>query len=335
MLFLAGLGGAGCKVVELFYRKGVVGSLLSKVSAPGEALIAGVAVDTSDSLESLTSIPVGKRVLIGRSRAKGHGTGGDLALGRKILTEEYELAMNVLSEAGFRKAEVIFLVAGLGGGTGTGGFPVLAEKIRAVYRTPVVGVLFLPARSEGVLYSKNALEGFAEVVKSVDGVVILDNNALTSMGMVITKAYMAVDEAIFLFLGNAQPSNVLKTVKGKMSTIASMELKAERVALKDLVKALLKNHLYFQVGEAFEALHLLIYGDKRRIYGQEYAEDWIKKKFGAKLTLEYKEPLNLKVIRCTGIITGVRGFEERLAVDVQEKEVSSELQNLLEDIHPL
>jgi hypothetical protein len=334
MLFLVGLGGAGCRVIELFYRKGVLGSLISRVSASGAKAFRGVAIDTSDALEKLTSIPVENRVLIGKSRAKGHGAGGDITLGKKILTEEYELAMNVLTRAGFKKAEVIFLIAGLGGGTGTGGFPILARKIKAVYRAPIIGVVFLPSRGEGTLYSKNAADGFEEVVKASDGVIILDNNALTSTGEVITRAYQAVDEAVFNFLSSIEPSMVFKLVKGTVSSLGVMEVQAEPTALKDLIRELLKNHLYMQLGK-FETLHLIIYGNRKKIYGQGFAEDWIKEKFGATLTCSYRRPLNSRVIRCNGVITGVKGLEKRLAVEVQKREVSSELQSLLEDINPL
>lgn len=334
MLFLVGLGGAGCRVIELFYKKGVFGSLISRVSASGEESIRGVAVDTSDALEKLTAIPVENRVLIGKSRAKGHGAGSDITLGKKILTEEYELAMTVLTKAGFKKADVFLLIAGLGGGTGTGGFPVLARKIKAVYHAPIIGVLFLPSRGEGTLYSKNAEDGFAEVVKAADGVIILDNNALTSMGEMTTKAYQAVDEAVFNFLSSTEPSRIFKLIRGKVSSIATMEVKAEPTALKDLIRELLKNHLYIQLGK-FESLYLIIYGDRRKIYGQGFAEDWIREKFEAKLTCSYRRPLNSKVIRCNGIITGVKDLEKRLAVEVHQREVSSELQSLLEDINPL
>ncbi len=335
MLFLVGLGGAGCRVIELFYRKGMIGGILSRVSASREGPIRGVAVDTSDALGKLSSVPLENRVLIGKSMAKGHGTGGDITLGEKILTEEYELAMNVLSRAGFKNAGVIFLVAGLGGGTGTGGFPVLARKIKAVYRTPIIGVIFLPSRAEGTLYSKNAAEGIAEIEKASDGLIILDNDALTSMGEVITTAYKAVAEAVFNFLSSVEPGRVLKLVKGNVSSAATMEVKAEPTALKDLVKDLLRNHLYAQVEEGFETLYLTIYGDRKKIYGQGFAEDWVKEKFGAKLTCNYRRPLNPKVIRCTGIITGMKGLTKRLAVEVQKREVPSELQSLLEDINPL
>ncbi|MDP6459206.1 MAG: hypothetical protein QF673_01035 [Candidatus Hydrothermarchaeota archaeon] len=335
MLFLVGLGGAGCRVIELFYRKGVLGSLISRISASGDEPVRGVAIDTSDALEKLISIPIKNMVLIGKHRTKGHGAGSDITLGNKILTEEYELAMNVLTKAGFKKADVIFLIAGLGGGTGTGGFPVLAEKIKEIYRIPVIGVYFLPSRGEGALYSKNAKDGFSEAVKAADGVIILDNNALTSMGEVITNAYQALDEAVFNFLSSVKPSTVFKLVNGKTSSVASMEVKAEPTALKDLIRDLLRNHLYIRLGKTFESLFLIVYGDRRKIYGQGLAEDWIKEKFGAKLTYNYRRPLNSKVIRCDGIITGMKGLEKRLAVEVQKREVASELQSLLEDINPI
>lgn len=335
MLFLIGLGGAGSKIVGRFYKKDVLDSLISRISSKTREEVRGVAIDTSSDLARLTSIPLENRVLIGKSRAKGHGTGGDVALGEKIFTEELELAMGVLGDAEFKKADRIFLIAGLGGGTGTGGFRVLAEKIKKAYRVPIIGVLTLPSKSEGVLYSKNAYDNFASIKASVDGTILLDNNVLTSRGEAVKKAYRTVNDATYGFLSAFDADLLLELVRDRIATVGIMQAKAEMAALKDILNQVLKNHVYLPLSSRFDSLYVIIYGDKGKIYGEGFAEEWVKNKYGAKLECTLRKPLSAKYFSVNALIIGVSGLDERLAVEAQKKEVSSELESLLKDIRSL
>jgi len=90
MLSIVGVGGAGSKIAASFYQKDLVSSIFSKLGSKSKD-ITGVAIDTSESLETLKNLPIENRVLIGKSRAKGHGTGGDISMGRRVMEEECEL----------------------------------------------------------------------------------------------------------------------------------------------------------------------------------------------------------------------------------------------------
>jgi hypothetical protein len=113
-----------------------------------------------------------------------------------------------------------------------------------------------------------------------------------------------------------------------------MQAKAERTALKDLLNKLLRNYVYFSLSN-FDSIHAIIHGDKGKIYGERFAEEWVKNKYGARLRHAIMEPLSSKYLNIYALITGIAGLEERLAVEAQRRVVSSELESLLRDIKPL
>jgi hypothetical protein len=335
MLFLVGLGGAGCKVIELVYKKSLIDGLKSRMSTTKEIQIRGVAVDTSEAINKLTSIPLNKRILVGKSLAKGHGAGSDMEFGKQLVTNECDLVMGILSNTDLGSADIIFLIAGLGGGTGTGGFSVLANKIKSIYPIPVIGVLILPSIREGNLYSKNAEIGFHEIKKVADGLIVIDNNTLYRLGGKNSNEYQVSNEAIIRFLSSIQWDVPFEFIKGKNSSIASMKIKSESVVLKDLIKNLIKNYLFVQLQENFESLYLVIYGNKSKIHGQSSAESWIREKYGAILICDYKPQFNSKFINCYGILSGIKGIEKRPAIEIKQKETTSEFQSLLNDINSI
>lgn len=333
MLSLVGIGGAGCRVVEAFYRKDLIGSLLSRIYSR-ENYAAGVAIDTSDSLRALDSIPAANRVLIGSSRAKGHGTGGDVELGVKIMKEELELAMNAVRHANQEKPEAFFIVAGLGGGTGTGGFPVLADKIKKTYGVPLIGILIFPPRSEGVLYMKNAYENFESIIKAVDGAVVLDTNVLISRGETLSKSYKLIDEAIFNVLNIVEPTDMLRITAGRISAIGFMRFKPERISIRDILDKIFRNYVYFNA-EKIENLYFAAYGAVQNIYGQSFAKEWAEEKFGTGVEYVFKDDPSSKYLNIGLIISGLRNVEKVLKVEHQEEKTPSELDDLLGDIKPL
>ncbi|MDI6654970.1 MAG: hypothetical protein QME59_03705 [Candidatus Hydrothermarchaeota archaeon] len=333
MLSLVGVGGAGCKVVESFYRKDLISSLLSKIYSKEEGYATGVAIDTSDSLRAL-NMPAANRILIGSSRAKGHGTGGDVELGIKIMNEELELAMSVVRRANQEKPEAFFIVAGLGGGTGTGGFAVLADKIKKTYEVPVVGILIFPPRGEGVLYMKNAYENFDSVVKSIDGAIVLDSNVLTSRGESISKSYKIIDEAIFNVLSIVEPRDLTRITKGRVSTIGFMRIKPERISIKDILDKVFRNYVYFNA-DKIENMYFVAYGAIQNIYGQSFAKKWAEEKFGMDVEYIFKDDPSSKYLNIGLILSGLSNVEKVLKVEHQEEKVSSELDELLGDIKPL
>lgn len=337
MLSLVGIGGAGCKVVETFYRKDFLSSIISKLVFKGENFIRGVAIDTSEAITKLNSIPPENRVLIGSSRAKGHGTGGDVKLGETIMVEELELAMNAIRKVNTEKPEVFFLIAGLGGGTGTGGFPIIAEKIKKTYGVPLIGVLFFPSKTEGTLYIKNAILNLERIIKSVDGRIILDINTLTNRGEDIISSHGIINKMLLNFFNIIEPAEILKIVKGEVATVGYMRIQEEKASIKDMLEKMLRDYIYVNI-EEMEKIYLLIYGDLDRVYGESYARKWCSERYNAKLHINFKDEPGLKYINLGAIITGLKDMGKKYMDEIlarEKKEKKSELEELLSEIEPL
>ncbi len=334
MLSLVGVGGAGCKVIEAFFRKDLVGSIISKIS-PGSKHVRGVAIDTSESIKELNNIPAENMVLIGSSRAKGHGTGGSVKLGKKIMEEELELAMSAVRKANIEKPEMIFLIVGIGGGTGTGGAPILAERIKITYNVPLLGVVILPARSEGALYTKNTFENFDKVIESLDGVIVLDNNILANRGENFITSCRILDGAVFNFLSMVGAGDILRLAEDNISTIGFMRMKAEHVPIKDILDRAIRNHLYYDIeGKEFEKFNLIIYGNLGEVYGQSFAKNWIKEKYGAEVDYTFMDDKGSKYLNIGLIITGLKDITKGFEIK-EDKKIMSDLDDLLGDIKPL
>ena len=336
MLSLVGIGGAGSRIVESFYRKDIVGSIIKRISFRGGDYVRGVAIDTSDNITALRAIPAENRVLIGSSRAKGHGTGGNVELGRKIVEEEIELAMNAIRRANYEKPEVFFVSAGIGGGTGTGGLPVIARRIKITYNVPVIGVLVLPSKSEGTLYVKNAFKNFGTVAKSVDGVICADNSVLTNRGEDILSSYREIDQAIFNFLSVIEPYEIKRIAEDNMCAIGFMRTRSSHISIKDIMEKMFRDYVYFNVeNKKIKGVYLIIYGDMNNVYGHEFAKGFVEKKYKAELEYIFKDDPNAKYLNIGLIITGLSDIEKEFEIKTEEKKPLSELEELLGDIKPL
>jgi cell division protein FtsZ len=155
-----GIGGAGCNVLSWVKEKGIAGGKLVSVNTDANHL----SVSKAD-----------RRILIGEKITKGLGCGGYPKLGEKAMRESME---EVIEEVA--GANIIFLVAGMGGGTGTGGICVLAEELRKKYAGGpqlIIGVATLPFQIE-TARMEIAREGLQRLQLACDTVVLIDNNRL-------------------------------------------------------------------------------------------------------------------------------------------------------------
>lgn len=297
--------------------------------------VRGVAIDTSESITELSNIPQNNMVLIGSSRAKGHGTGGSVEMGRKIMEEELELAMGAVRKANMEKPEMIFLIVGIGGGTGTGGLPILAERIKITYNVPILGIVILPSRTEGALYTKNTYENFDKISKSLDGVILLDNNTLSNRGEDNKKGYTILGKTVFNFLSLVDLGDILRLTENGISAIGFMRMKAEHVAIKDILERAIRNHLHYDVeGGEFEKFHLIIYGNLSEVYGQSFAKNWAKEKYGVEVDYVFMEEKGSKNLNIGLVITGIKDTIKEFEIK-EDKKVMSDLDDLLGDIKPL
>jgi len=111
---------------------------------------AAAAVNTAKAdLMGLEHIAENQRVLIGQSRVKGHGVGADNELGAEIAEEDIDEVQGAIDSIPVHEVDAFLVVSGLGGGTGSGGAPVLAKHLKRIYTEPVYGLGILPGSDEG------------------------------------------------------------------------------------------------------------------------------------------------------------------------------------------
>jgi len=135
-------------------------------------------------------------MLVGQDRVKGHGVGGDNELGAQIIQEEAAEVMDRLGERITSEVEAVVLVAGLGGGTGSGGAPALAKELRQVYDLPVYVLGILPGRDEGAIYQANAGRSLKTVARESDAALLIDNDAWRESGESVEEGFESINEQI-------------------------------------------------------------------------------------------------------------------------------------------
>ena len=187
-VFFIGFGQAGGKIVDKF--------LEFDQRSSGSSFRA-IAVNTARTdLMGLQHVDFEDRVLIGQTTVKGHGVGTDNDTGAQITFDEIDIVLNAIDRKGIGETEAFIIVAGLGGGTGSGGAPVLARHLKKIYTEPVYVIAILPAPEEGRLYSYNAARSLATLVKEADNVILFDNSAWKNEGESIKGAFDRLNEEI-------------------------------------------------------------------------------------------------------------------------------------------
>jgi cell division GTPase FtsZ len=188
-LAMVGFGQAGGKIVDKF---------LEYDQKTGSNIVrSAVAVNTAKAdLLGLEQIPEENRVLIGQARVKGHGVGADNELGAEIAEEDIDEIQGAIDSIPVHEVDAFLVVAGLGGGTGSGGSPVIAKHLKRIYTEPVYGLGVLPGSDEGGIYTLNAARSFQTFVREVDNLMVFDNDAWRQTGESVEGGYDHINEEI-------------------------------------------------------------------------------------------------------------------------------------------
>ena len=191
-IVVVGCGGAGNNTVNRLYNIGVEGAET-------------IAVNTDK--QHLQMIQADTRVLVGKSLTQGLGAGGNPEMGERAT----EMARGTLKDV-LSGADLVFVTAGMGGGTGTGAAPVVA-RIAADEGAIVVGMVSTPFNVERARTVK-AEEGLEELRNEADSIIVLDNNRLLDYvpNLPVGKAFSVMDQLI------------AETVKGIAETITQPSL---------------------------------------------------------------------------------------------------------------
>ncbi len=150
-----------------------------------------IAVNTDKQVLLINKAPT--RLQIGIKRTKGHGAGDDPEIGRISAEESKPSIMEALQDA-----DLLFITAGMGGGTGTGAAPVIAQIAKEM-GILTVGVVTKPFEFEGPVRMRHAEEGIRNLRKFVDTIIIIPNEKLLDVlpeSASIVQCYMYADEAL-------------------------------------------------------------------------------------------------------------------------------------------
>jgi cell division GTPase FtsZ len=188
-LAMIGFGQAGGKIVDKF---------LEYDARTGSGIVrSAIAVNTARAdLLGLEHVPEDRRVLIGQARVKGHGVGADNELGAEIAEEDIDEIQGAIDSIPVHEIDAFIIVAGLGGGTGSGGSPVLAKHLKRIYTEPVYGLGILPGSDEGGIYTLNAARSFQTFVREVDNLLVFDNDAWRKTGESVESGYEEINDEI-------------------------------------------------------------------------------------------------------------------------------------------
>ncbi|MBP6787644.1 MAG: cell division protein FtsZ [Candidatus Promineofilum sp.] len=175
---VVGVGGAGNNAVNRMIAEGVRG-------------VDFVAVNTDNQALSLSNAPV--RVRIGDKLTRGLGAGGYSDQGEKAANESMDEVQSVL-----QGADMVFVTAGMGGGTGTGAAPVVARVARELGAL-TIGVVTRPFHFEGSRRAQSADYGIQQLQEHVDTLIVIPNDRLleiTDKRMSLQESFQLADDVL-------------------------------------------------------------------------------------------------------------------------------------------
>ncbi len=176
MIKVIGVGGGGCNAVNYMYRQKVQGCSF---------------IVCNNDRQALDESPVPVKVHIGRNAL---GAGTDPVKGRNAAIEAEELIKKVVLG---EETQMLFITAGMGGGTGTGAAPQIAKyaKDKGIL---TVAVVTIPFENEGSMAMSRAIDGIHELVKNVDSLLIINNEKLYDFfgDHLIQDAFPKADEVL-------------------------------------------------------------------------------------------------------------------------------------------
>ncbi|RUT78149.1 cell division protein FtsZ [Ancylomarina longa] len=173
-----GVGGGGGNAVNHMLKEGITG-------------VDFVICNTDSQALENSAVPI--KVQLGRSLTEGRGAGNKPERGRESAIESIEEINKVLSQ----KTKMVFVTAGMGGGTGTGAAPIIAEAARE-QGVLTVGIVTIPFRFEGKKRIEQALEGISNLEKHVDALLIINNEKLRMMygDLKLSDAFSKADDVL-------------------------------------------------------------------------------------------------------------------------------------------
>ena len=173
-----GVGGGGCNAVNRMIDEGVQGIEFITVNTDAQALL-------------LSKAP--KRVRIGDKVTRGLGAGGNPEMGQKAAEESADELYEVL-----KGSDMVFVTSGLGGGTGTGAAPIVAQIAKEIGAL-TIGVVTRPFTFEGMRRMQSAESGIAKLKEHADTLIVIPNDRLLQIvdkRASLTEAFQVADDVL-------------------------------------------------------------------------------------------------------------------------------------------
>jgi len=181
--------GANIKVV------GVGGGGSNAVSTMIEGQMSGVEfIVANTDIQALNAHKASQKIQLGKELTKGLGAGANPDVGRRAAIESYNEIVEYL-----QGADMVFVTAGMGGGTGTGGAPIVA-KIARELGALTIGVVTKPFLFEGKKRERHALQGLQELKDNVDTLIVVPNQKLLAIAadkMPLTETFKKADSVLY------------------------------------------------------------------------------------------------------------------------------------------
>lgn len=174
---VCGVGGAGNTTLKRMSDVGIEGAETVAFNTDAQALL---------------TIISDYKMLIGRETTRGLGSGSNPDVGEAAATEQREDIAEALKDT-----DLVFVTCGLGGGTGTGASPIIAQIAKEVGAL-TIGVVTLPFTVEGKVRMQHALQGLAKLRKAADTVIVIPNDKIleVSPDLPVNAAFKIADDVL-------------------------------------------------------------------------------------------------------------------------------------------
>jgi len=178
LIKVLGVGGGGSNAVNHMFRQGIkdVDFIVCNTDA-----------------QALANSPVPVRIQLGASLTEGRGAGNKPVIGRQSAIESLDNLSDILAV----NTRMLFITAGMGGGTGTGAAPVIAQAAKEL-GILTVAIVTIPFRNEGPRRINQALEGIAELEKHVDSLLVINNEKIRQIygDLRLSEAFSRADDVL-------------------------------------------------------------------------------------------------------------------------------------------
>ena len=173
-----GVGGGGGNAVAHMYNQGITG--------------VEFAICNTDN-QAIESSPIPTQIQLGPHLTEGMGAGSKPEIGKQACIESIDEVRNFLSDG----TKMLFITAGMGGGTGTGAAPIIAKAAKEM-GVLTVGIVTIPFKFEGMRRHRHAIEGLEQLKKNVDSILVISNDKVKEIygNLTLKEAFAEADNIL-------------------------------------------------------------------------------------------------------------------------------------------